>query len=173
MWADIKGENNAEPKPKSEPASDQVEEPAPATDIFTKPDLNEYIQKVSNLGYTHPDIPQTNDFIHVIDENELDEDNYQIVKVMVYADGIVTDENDVAMRDADRVMGDFLTYINGKDQVFIRNEKLSIDYQLDRSEKTYGEMLDDHPEILQRFAYEEAREDYYEDLIEEEGDDGE
>lgn len=133
--------------------------------IVSKPDLLTWANTIKNNGYDYPgDLKQTDDMVFEISENDLDEDEFQIVNLIYYADGILADDDDVPLRNVESYVGpDIHTLMAGKDEVIIRNKKLNIDYDICRSQLTYGENLDNHPETEQRFMFEEAMNDYAED----------
>lgn len=132
-------------------------------DIAHKPDLMTYAKVVSESGYTDTtDLPKTNDFIYEIDNNQLDEDEYQIIDLTLYADGILADDADYPIRDVKECVGEhYLEMIHGKDEVIIRNEKKKIDYDICRSMLSFGETLQNHPETEQRIQFDDALENYY------------
>ena len=138
---------------------------------FEKPDLANYATKVREFGYNPDDKETTNDYIFEIDYSDLDEDEYQGIDLVLYADGILTDDMDVPLRSAIDAVGDhYVEMMAGKDEIFIRNEKRKIDYDIVRSELTFGEQIDRHPETEQRIQYDEALEDYYKNEDEDEED---
>lgn len=142
--------------------------------IVTKPDLMDYAKKIREEGYDSPEIAKTNDYIYEIDYSELDEENYERIDLTLYADGILADDKDYPVRDTVFVVGEhYLEWFEGKDEMYIRNEKRHADYDICRSLLTFGEMLDRHPETQQRLQYDAAMEDYYsgEDDEDEEEDD--
>lgn len=175
IWREIDGALEDEGEPDTPVIKDRQEMPIPQPHtIMDKPDLNEYANKLRNEGYTAPDLPKTNDFIHEIGENDLDEELYQRIDLTLYADGLLADDQDYPIRSLSDTVGEnFLQLMEGKDELFIRNEKRMIDYDICRSLLSYGEMLDRHPETEQRLQYDDALNDYYEDKDEEEEEDEE
>lgn len=136
-----------------------------------KPDINEYVKLVRKNGYEAPAAQKTNDYIYEIGYNDLDEDEYERIDLTLYADGILTDDNDSPLRSPEFAVGDhYLEWMNGKDELFIRNEKRKIDYDITRSLLSYSSMLDQHPETEQRLQYEDALDDYYDKTYDDEED---
>lgn len=159
VWDDLQGkpvkENNVKMSVNIDTANLK-----PITD---KPDLAEYANHIREQNYSAPVLPKTDDFIFEIGENDIDEDTYERIELTLYADGIITDDKDYPMRDPETYIGkDYLTIMHGKDEAFIRNEKLKIDYDICRSMLAFGEMLSNHPEVEQRLQYNDALDDYYE-----------
>ena len=144
----------------------------PANPFVDKPDLGEYAAKIREEGYTAPDLPETNDYIYEIDYSDLDEDEYERIDLVLYADGILADDGDYPLKNPKESVGDkYIEWMNGKDEIFVRNEKRKIDYDICRSALTYGELLDRHPETEQKLQYDDAVEQYYKDEDERDEDD--
>lgn len=167
VWADVQGKKKTE----KELASDEIITPTAAE----KPDIFEYVAKIQQEGYEHPnDLPKTNDNIYEITPMDLDEELYKRIDLTYYADGILADDLDYPVRDlADTVGENFAALFKGRDEIFVRNEKHNIDYDIVISELTYGKMLDRQPETQQRLDYANAMDEYYDEDEEEEDDDSE
>lgn len=171
VWADVQGKKKAS-KSTNELKSDEMIYPDP-TD---KPDLFEMAAKIQQEeGYYNPDnIPTTDDTIYEITANDLDEDRYKRIDLTYYADGILADDGDYPVRDLKNTVGEnFAALFKNRDEIFIRNEKFRIDYDIVISQLTYGEMLDRSPETQQRVDYADAMDEYYENADEEESDEEE
>lgn len=140
--------------------------------IVSKPDLMTWANTIKNNAYDYPeDLKQTDDMIFEISENDLDEEEYDISHLIYYADGIITDEDDMPLKKVETYLGpDVHSLMAGKDELIIRNKKLKIDYDICRSELTYGENLENHPETEQRFMFQEAMDEYAENEDEEDED---
>ena len=168
VWKDISQSDT--PKPAAEKVTADTRSIEDA--VLHKPDLNEYANRIRKENYTAPNLPRTNDFIYEIDQNDLDEDEYQIIELTLYADGILADDGDYPIRDTDITVGtEFLSIMNGKDEAFIRNEKTKIDYDICRSQLTFGEMLERNPPTEKRLEFDDAVEDFYEATHNRDGDD--
>lgn len=128
-----------------------------------KPDLAEYAARIRQEAYTAPDLPKTNDLIYEIQYQDLDEEQYQIIELMLYADGILCDSMDIPIKFPEQCVGENINAIMGdRDEVYIRNEKRHIDYDVCRSAKSWSEQVDQHPELQQKLEYEDALNDFYE-----------
>lgn len=176
IWNDLQAEKKR--RNQVEPTATPDPEPVP-NDIpmAEKPDLFEYARKIRESGYEAPeDLKKTNDLIHPIEYHELDEDNYERIDLTYYADGILADDGDYPIRSLDDTVSEnFAEWMTGEnaDEILVRNEKRHIDYDICRSQLTYGEMLDRHPETEQRLKYDDALEDYYAHRDEDEDDEEE
>lgn len=78
------------------------------------------------------------------------EDGYEVISVIFYADQILTDDNNDIVRDVEEFVGfeslsHFGDYEDDPDSVYVRNPKLRLDIEILRSEQTYKEYLQDHP----------------------------
>lgn len=172
VWAEV---NNI--KPFKKPELDEVmkeakiEPAAPETQTRT-----DYLSMVSVAGYSAPELKKTNDTIYEITENDLDEEEYDVIELVLYADGILADDGDYPVRSLSDTVGENFheIFTPDKDEIIIRNEKKKVDYDVVRSLLSYGEMLDRHPETEQRLQYDDAMEKYYaEDADDEDGEDEE
>lgn len=160
VWKDLQKDKKIEMKVHLD---DENLKSEPAVDIIHKPDLATYANVVRQNEYSdETDLPKTNDYIYEIDNSQLDEDEYQIIDLTLYADGILADDADYPIRDVENCVGThYLEIMNGKDEAFIRNEKRKIDYDICRSLRAFGEMLNEHPETEQRIRFDDALENYY------------
>lgn len=159
VWDDLQGKPDKNSYSEISHSADKID----TATITNKPDLAEYANHIREQNYSAPVLPKTNDFIFEIGENDIDEDVYERIELTLYADGIITDDKDYPMRDPETYIGkDYLTIMHSKDEAFIRNEKLKIDYDICRSMLAFGEMLSNHPEVEQRLQYNDALDDYYE-----------
>lgn len=91
--------------------------------------------------------PQENPY--VISPEHFDEfDDYDVISLMYYADGVLCDDNDEPIGDIANTVGDDAVLHFGEyddDCVYVRNDRLKVDYEILRSLKTYKEVLDDKP----------------------------
>lgn len=125
----------------------------------TKPDLMEYAAKVKDLGYydysrrnDEPDNDveevdeQMDDEVYIIKPEVFgEEDGYEEVSLTYYADGVLCDEQDNVIEDADSMVGsDFADYFGyyEDDAVYIRNEHLKTDYEILADSRNYADLYD-------------------------------
>ena len=96
--------------------------------------------------------PVTNMSIYVISEEEFLEDGkYDKVSLEYYEeDKVLVDERDIPVDDPDQIIGegtldDFV--ISEDNEMYIRNDDISVDYELTRSEGSYRDFIDGpHPQ---------------------------
>lgn len=147
-------------KPRGEQTPDETANPKTPS---AKPDLMEYAAKIKGLGYT--DYSRTNepvekeekeeveefleDYIYVI-KPELfgEEDGYEEISLTYYADGVLTDERDNVIEDADSVVGpDFASYYGyyESDAVYVRDDHMKIDYEILRDNRKFSDVVETSP----------------------------
>lgn len=169
VWKDIQDSRRRDREEKTEQAETELEHSKSVSDISkSKPDLFDYASKVHDLGYGNgEDMDETNDRIYEITENDLDDELYSQIPITLYADGLFADDQDYPMHNIREYFPkDIHKLMEYKDEIFIRNEIKKADYDIVKSQLTYGEMLDRHPEIEQRVAYDDALERYHEEMEE-------
>lgn len=117
----------------------------------TKEERRQYSQRVNELGYSEETKPAPDREPHVISPDEFgDQDGYDEISLTYYADGTVTDDNDRAM-DEDEIeesigkesLSHFGEYED--DSVFVRNDRLKVDYEILKDERTYADILREKP----------------------------
>lgn len=107
-----------------------------------EPDMNDYTKKVEECGYTkYSDISKKEntgkhdiDKPYVITPEEYGElDYYQQVSLTYFADGVLADELNEPIEDIEDIVGsDSLNHFGEyeDDSVFVRNDRLKIDYEI-------------------------------------------
>ena len=173
VWEDLMNGKRDEDSASEEPATKLSHSESAVETVLEKPNLFDYASKVKDLGYdtASDELSKTNDRIYEISENDLDEDLYDQIPITLYADGIFADDQDYPMkRIEDYFPEDIYRLMEGKDSIWIRNEIKKTDYEICRSQLTFGEMLDRHPETEQRIAYDDALTRYYDENDTDEGD---
>lgn len=119
--------------PKSEPGR-----PEPESDVE-----KEYISLANDLYYNAEEggAKEMRDEPYVISPEEFGEnDEYDIVTLTHYADGVLEDENGDIVEDVDDVVGEDFYIHYGEyedDAVHIRNDKLKTDYEILRDNQNY------------------------------------
>jgi hypothetical protein len=74
--------------------------------------------------------------------------DYETVSLTYYADGVLTDEDNEPIDDADDIVGaDSLNHFGEfeDDSVFVRNEMLKIDYEILKDLRRYSDLVDRDP----------------------------
>lgn len=127
---------------------------------LTEEEQQVYKQTLSELGYSEPQEPPK--FFgsydarpHPISEDEYvqNEDDYDIIPMMLYADGVVAGDDDHEIEDYERILGFDITkkfhQYEYDDVVYVKDDRLRVIYEVSRSAKTYEEQLRQHPNLLQ------------------------
>lgn len=130
-----------------------------------KPDLMEYAKKVTDLGYinyshtnSEPEEAKeeveedVDDYIYVIKPEEFGECDYDEVSLTYYADGILTDEQDEPIEDLAGTVGeDYMTHFGEfeDDSVFIRNERLQVDFEILADQRNYSDLAKNKPNPME------------------------
>ena len=121
-----------------------------------KPSLQEYAEKLKDMGYTNyskrndpGEIREEERDVegpYVIEPEEYGElHDYTLIELYHYADGILADDGDAVVEDADDIVGpDYADHFGDyeDDSVFIRNDARKCDYQIlliDR--RYYGDIV--------------------------------
>lgn len=116
-----------------------------------KPDIGEYAGIVEKMGYGHTDYTrpaateeadqeETGNSPYVISPDEFGEkEGYEKISLTYYADGVLTDEDDSPVRDAEELVGDALQHFGEyeDDSVFVRDDALKCDYEILRDNREF------------------------------------
>ena len=140
----------------------QYEEPTEAVDedktTFStpvKPELREFADKIKDLGYSDITEEEVNNMgkPYVITPAEYGElDEYETVSLVYYADGYLTDEQNIVIEDVDNVVGiDSLTHFGEyeDDSVFVRNDSVETDYEILLDERNYEDVKNYSPHLAE------------------------
>lgn len=176
-YQNYKAKKAREGNPQKQDSKEEVVETAP-TEMPYKEDLPElteeeqqvYKQTLVELGYSEPQEPPK--FFgpydarpHPISEDEYvqNEDDYDIIPMMLYADGVVAGDDDHEIEDYERILGFDITkkfhQYEYDDVVYVKDDRLRVIYEVSRSAKTYEEQLRQHPNLLQEDGDEELYEE--------------
>ena len=119
-----------------------------------KPDLSEYRTKLAEVGYIEP-AEETEEVYkverpYVISPSEFGElDGYETVSLTYYKDGVLTtDFDDEEIDYVDDVVGldSFNHFGEYEDStVFVRNDRLKVDYEIMRDERNYSDVVNMSP----------------------------
>lgn len=153
---------------------EQPDEPEKKKEILSneKPDIVEYAKHLTQEGYTNysamstsdneeeeddqPEAPVpnrvTSDSVerpYVISPDQFNEfDDYTVISLMYYADNVLADDDDERVEDVDDVVGiESLDHFGEYDDdcVYVRNDRLKVDYEILRSLRTYSEVIESKP----------------------------
>lgn len=176
-YQNYKAKKAREGNPQKQDLKEEEVSTAP-TEMPYKEDLPElteeeqqvYKQTLSELGYSEPQEPPR--FFgpydarpHPISEDEYvqNEDDYDIIPMMLYADGVVAGDDDHEIEDYERILGFDITkkfhQYEYDDVVYVKDDRLRVIYEVSRSAKTYEEQLYQHPNLLQEDGDEELYEE--------------
>lgn len=126
-------------------------------DIVEKPNIMEYAAKIRSEGYnTNYSVQKEaekkvspDERPYVITPEEFGEyDDYEKITLFFYADQILADDNDVAIRNIDEIVGvDSLTHFGeyDDDAVYVRDDRKKLDYEILKSLRKYSEVLEEKP----------------------------
>ena len=135
--------------------SDEKEE-SKSSASAEKPDIAEYAALLHKEGYSrnytdfatkHEEKKEDEvDKPYVISPEEFGEfDEYEKISLIYYADGILADEDNELVDDADDIVGeDFFNHFGEyeEDTVFVRNDRLKCDYEIMRDERSFSDTYD-------------------------------
>lgn len=176
-YQNYKAKKAREGNPQKQDLKEEIVETEP-TEMPYKEDLPElteeeqqvYKQTLSELGYSEPQEPPK--FFgpydarpHPISEDEYvqNEDDYDIIPMMLYTDGVVAGDDDHEIEDYERILGFDITkkfhQYEYDDVVYVKDDRLRVIYEVSRSAKTYEEQLRQHPNLLQEDGDEELYEE--------------
>lgn len=115
-----------------------------------KPDLSKFAEIVKSEGYSSDSAEKSKGKRpHVISPDEFAEDDeYEKISLTLYADGVLTDDNDDIIKDVDRIVGEENLNSFGafeEDSVFVRNEALKADYEILLDERKFAEVAAKSP----------------------------
>lgn len=177
VYQNYKAKKAREGNPQKQDLKEEEVSTAP-TEMPYKEDLPElteeeqqvYKQTLAELGYSEPQEPPK--FFgpydarpHPISEDEYvqNEDDYDIIPMMLYADGVVAGDDDHEIEDYERILGFDITkkfhQYEYDDVVYVKDDRLRVIYEVSRSAKTYEEQLRQHPNLLQEDGDEELYEE--------------
>lgn len=120
-----------------------------------KPELSEYAAKLQESGYTNyssissgkPDKEEL-DKPYVISPDDFGEfDYYNQISLAYYADGVLTEGDDI-IEDVDDIVGkDSLTHFGEyeDDAVHVRNDRLKCDYEILWDNRNYSDVVKSKP----------------------------
>lgn len=110
---------------------------------ITKEEKEELEKQVQDLNYTVQTEIDEGVKPYVITPEEYGEVvGYDARSWTIYADNVITDEDDVIVSDPESMIGDGLEHFGDYDDcaVFVRNENLKCDYEILKHNKTYEEI---------------------------------
>lgn len=115
-------------------------------------EMKEYLERIKENGYHGEKIkeegdPDMSDSPYVISPDEFGNvDDHTCVNLSYYADGVLADDWDTVVLDPIEEVGPDIASHFGEyeeDTVFVRNEKLKVDYEICRDLRTFAEVMGD------------------------------
>lgn len=160
-FAERKSDMNLNTKNEGSNAEDNKEK---ANMAKLKPDLVNYAAKLQEEGYTNysshsekntnaekEDEPVV-DEPYVISPEDSGENNYTQINLTYYADGVLADDEDDILEDIAGTVGlNFASHFGEyeDDTVFIRNDRLRCEYEIQRDNRTYEEVTGGGPNDME------------------------
>lgn len=150
----------------SEKDEEDPELRAKAEEAKEKPSVSEYAARLQKHGYVNYSDPASIDNDVEEEESEQEEEDmvdvdkpyviapeesgngYNIVSLTYYADKVLADENDELIEDVEELVGfESLTHFGEyeDDSVYVRNDRLGIDYEILLDQRTYAEARKGRP----------------------------
>lgn len=143
---------------KSETKTDNSESDDHISSINEKPSLSEYREMLKNQGYSTEKKPvdysdmnikkgednPMNIKPYVISPDELYENDYETESLTYWDDGVLTDDMACIVENVDELVGlDSLNHFGEyeNDSVFVRNDKLKIDFEILADSRKYSEVF--------------------------------
>lgn len=150
---DISTERKEEPKDEELEESDDDEDDSEDYDEddfdYNKYETlaNKYRHRVDPNGeYTSPYVIPPSEF------GTLDDEGYEIISLMYYADGVLADDNDEVITDVeDTVTYEAFNHFGEyeEDCVYVRNDRLKVDYEILLSQRDYyGDIIESKPYLI-------------------------
>lgn len=113
-------------------------------------EFDRYVEVLKDHKYSHEEPcfdEGTNDKPYVVSPDEFgDADNYEIITLNYYADGVVADDWNDPIEDIGATIGeDFASHYGEyeEDVVYVRNDRLKVEYEILRSNLRYEDMAKD------------------------------
>ena len=113
-----------------------------------KGDIMDYAKKITEERYSIKPVEEaaeeedsTGGFIEYIDDDEFgEEDEYDLITLTYYSDGVLADEDDEEVEDFIEKVGNFTTHFGNSDVVYVRNDDYKAYYEIIRDERSYAEV---------------------------------
>ena len=94
------------------------------------------------------EVDELEDKPYVISPDEFGENDYTQISLTYYSDGVLADENDDVVEDVDKYVGiESLSHFGEyeDDSVFVRNDRLGVDYEILLDVRNYSDILKMRP----------------------------
>lgn len=147
-----------------EPKENEKEYIAQPSGNSLKPDIMEYASIVHKEGYTNYSNP-SDSLTEDDDEDDIREEPYIIdpddfawneeyekISLTHFADGVLADDGDKPIEDVDGTVGrDYFNHFGEyeEDIVYVRNDKMRVDFEICRDLRTYKSVLESNPHLME------------------------
>lgn len=108
-----------------------------------KADIMSYAKEIEDNGYSEESQVKEEPFgpIEYIDEEELgDIEDYDLITLTYYSDGILADDEDEEVEDFIDKVGNFTTHFEGSDVLYVKNDDYQAYYEIVKDDRTYVEV---------------------------------
>lgn len=137
--SDMKIDNDDEYEEEDE----EDEEDETDEDLIERSKLSKLISEQKYDNYEEEEDEDDMGKPYVISPEEFGEYDYPMVTLFYYADGVVTNERGKIVSNVDELIGDDFASHYGEyetDTVFVRNDKMKIDYEILKDYRNYSEI---------------------------------
>lgn len=118
-----------------------------------KPSLQELANQIKTLQYetgtaseNKNDSKEQRPYVIPPDEFGQEDNDYDLVSLNYYKDGVLTDDFDVPIENADDIVGlESLKHFGDNDYVFVRNDRLKVEYEIFRDERNFSDVVSNDP----------------------------
>ena len=135
--SDMKIDNDDEYEEDEEDEEDETDD-----DLIERSKLSKIISEQKYNNYEEED-EDNMEKPYVISPEEFGEYDYPMVTLFYYADGVVTNERGKIVANVDELIGEDFASHYGEyetDTVFVRNDKMKIDYEILKDYRNYSEI---------------------------------
>lgn len=147
-----------------EPKENEKDHIAQPSGNNLKPDIMEYASVLREEGYTKYSNP-SDSLAEDDDEDDIREEPYIIdpddfawneeyekISLTHFADGVLADDGDKPIEDVDNTVGgDYFNHFGEyeEDVVYVRNDKMRVDFEICRDLRTYKSVLESNPHLME------------------------
>lgn len=147
-----------------EPKENEKEYIAQPSGNSLKPDIMEYASIVRKEGYTNYSNPSDSltedddeydirEEPYIIDPDDFAwNEEYEKISLTHFADGVLADDGDKPIEDVDGTVGrDYFNHFGEyeEDIVYVRNDKMRVDFEICRDLRTYKSVLESNPHLME------------------------
>ena len=136
-----------------------------SVEVCEKPELKEFVERIQKAGYvdysslaaeakkaaeaqTVEEVAEMKPYV-ITPDDFASREGYDIQSLTYYTDGVLTDVNDIPVENVDDIVGEeSLTHFGEfeEDSVYVRNERLGVDYEILLDSRTYEQKIHPKPD---------------------------